>query len=509
MAAAPDYSVKLSALNQLIERLSPEEKAAFCANDDAKKAIDTLLQLAGTKDKGLKMADNAPPANPAAKTNPQNSAAALRPGAVPASGSNPLKVPSPGASNVSFRMARNGKVGEEYNASIEPEGNVESIKILAAKFPDEIGLAFDAKNTVIRGTPSRAGDHVVTIEYVMGSSAVGQAQKFKGTVQVIINPDPKNLWKNIDSNTDAKYWKKDNDADFKVGDDGLALIAASKRGRSHAQSADTFRDDDFRIDHDPATGWRIMAVADGAGSAEMSRQGSKLAVEAAIEAARQCLAGAAGKQLSELSGDLSTEQASQKIKDALRELFSVVATQAVNSIAAEAKTAGLDYKKFSTTLIVTIHKKIEAGHFVAAYWVGDGGAGIFSEGKGVKTLGKADSGEFAGQTRFLDQAMLKPDELRKRIKCRVVQDFTAIMAMTDGLTDPKFETDANFEKDEKWAELWSELQSKIESDKPKENLLEWLDFWSPGNHDDRTIAILYPRKSETTDQSPAKDKTHE
>lgn len=22
-------------------------------------------------------------------------------------------------------------------------------------------------------------------------------------------------------------------------------------------------------------------------------------------------------------------------------------------------------------------------------------------------------------------------------------------------------------------------------------LLRWMDFWSPGNHDDRTIAILY------------------
>ena len=25
----------------------------------------------------------------------------------------------------------------------------------------------------------------------------------------------------------------------------------------------------------------------------------------------------------------------------------------------------------------------------------------------------------------------------------------------------------------------------------KDQLLAWLDFWSPGNHDDRTIAILY------------------
>ena len=25
----------------------------------------------------------------------------------------------------------------------------------------------------------------------------------------------------------------------------------------------------------------------------------------------------------------------------------------------------------------------------------------------------------------------------------------------------------------------------------KDQLLNWLDFWAPGNHDDRTIAILY------------------
>jgi hypothetical protein len=54
---------------------------------------------------------------------------------------------------------------------------------------------------------------------------------------------------------------------------------------------------------------------------------------------------------------------------------------------------------------------------------------------------------------------------------------------------------------EKWNELWADLEGanqdncKVDFTKPIEeveaDLMNWLDFWSPGNHDDRTIAILY------------------
>ncbi len=77
----------------------------------------------------------------------------------------------------------------------------------------------------------------------------------------------------------------------------------------------------------------------------------------------------------------------------------------------------------------------------------------------------------------------------------IVPDFTALMLMTDGISDPFFETDANLARKEKWDELWKDLSAKVDfSDdnvKSKDQLLSWLDFWSPGNHDDRTIAILY------------------
>ena len=77
----------------------------------------------------------------------------------------------------------------------------------------------------------------------------------------------------------------------------------------------------------------------------------------------------------------------------------------------------------------------------------------------------------------------------------IVPDFTALMLMTDGISDPFFETDSNLAKKEKWDALWENLSKEVEftddNEQSQYQLLKWLDFWSPGNHDDRTIAILY------------------
>jgi len=76
-----------------------------------------------------------------------------------------------------------------------------------------------------------------------------------------------------------------------------------------------------------------------------------------------------------------------------------------------------------------------------------------------------------------------------------------LLLMTDGIADPKFQTDANLQENEVWRELWQDLNGANEDGakvnfagspaEVQECLLSWLDFWSPGNHDDRTIAILY------------------
>ena len=192
-----------------------------------------------------------------------------------------------------------------------------------------------------------------------------------------------------------------------------------------------------------------------------------------------------------ISRESDQDSAQKQIDEELYYLFGNAAKESVLAIKSEAESTGALYKDFSTTLIITIQKKVATGYFVASYWVGDGGVGVYLQGQDLTLLGKADSGEFAGQTRFLDAAMITPQEIMNRIRSIIVPDFTAIIAMTDGITDPEFETDANIENRDKWAELWAELSPLTETPDPDAALLSWLDFWSPGNHDDRTIAMLY------------------
>jgi serine/threonine protein phosphatase PrpC len=176
------------------------------------------------------------------------------------------------------------------------------------------------------------------------------------------------------------------------------------------------------------------------------------------------------------------------------------AFEAFKAICGEAVKEQCKPKDFATTLILSICKKFDFGWFVGAFWVGDGGIGIFNrEKQELKILGEPDGGEFAGQTRFLTMQEIFSDRVRTRFE--IVEDFTAIILMTDGVTDPKFETDANLNRIEKWNELWDDLNGKNDdglqvdftddNEQSAEQLLKWLDFWSKGNHDDRTIAILF------------------
>jgi serine/threonine protein phosphatase PrpC len=175
---------------------------------------------------------------------------------------------------------------------------------------------------------------------------------------------------------------------------------------------------------------------------------------------------------------------------------------AYKAIEKEAQEQQYAIKDFATTLILSICKKFEYGWFVAAWWVGDGGIGIYDKDtQYLKILGEPDGGEFAGQTRFLTMPNIIQQELYDRMKFEIVKDFTALILMTDGVTDPKFETDANLNQLEQWQALWDDLNGKNEdgmkvdfnddNEQSAEQLLKWLDFWSKGNHDDRTIAILF------------------
>jgi len=106
-------------------------------------------------------------------------------------------------------------------------------------------------------------------------------------------------------------------------------------------------------------------------------------------------------------------------------------------------------------------------------------------------MGTPDSGEFAGQTRFLDRAALADQGYGKRIKVGRFRDISAVLLMTDGVSDPRFETDKGLADAGKWDALWDEISPHLSAADAAASLSDWLHFFTPGHHDDRTIAVLW------------------
>jgi serine/threonine protein phosphatase PrpC len=369
-------------------------------------------------------------------------------------------------------------------------------------------LQYDAETKQITGKPTVAGDHKITMQckYKGWHEGDGRPEYIPKEVTIIINPDPRSLWKNTPTSQDVEYYKLDEAKDFvKVASQKDVprkdMVAASQRGRSHAHEGKA-RDDDFALYFDDASEWYVMVVADGAGSAKFSREGSRIACQTAISVCKRELANVGSIFEEQIRLYVTKKEAERK--DAYEYLHSIVgkaAFEAYKKISEEATSKQRAPKEYATTLLLSICKKFDFGWFVGAFWVGDGGIGIYrQEPPDLKILGEADGGEFAGQTRFLTMPEIFQDRVRTRFE--IVEDFTALILMTDGVTDPKFETDANLNRIEKWHAMWDDLNGKNE-DKVKvdftddneqgvdNQLLDWLDFWSKGNHDDRTIAILF------------------
>jgi len=405
-----------------------------------------------------------------------------------------------------FITLPNGKVGVPYNFVFSTDKiGIADIEDFWFSGLSEIGLSFDTATDVITGIPTKAGEQSIQLFLKRKGWTEGKPV-FERKLTLTVNPDPRSLWQEKQSDKNDPYWKPDFASQFlKVESTGILMkterkdvVAASQRGRSHAHEG-IFRDDDFGMDYDKTTNWYIITVADGAGSAKAARKGSQIATQTVVNVCKSQLL-LQHKDFEHLIHELSRDKSDanrKKMGDALYSIVGTAVFKAYKNIEEEATRSSREIKDFSTTLIVSICKKFKFGWFVGAFWVGDGGIGIYNKNtRFLKVLGESDGGEFAGQTRFLTMPEItQPTELYRRLRFDIVDDFTALILMSDGITDPKFETDANLLKIEKWDELWADLSKEVEfkdnNEKSAEQLLKWLDFWSPGNHDDRTIAILF------------------
>jgi serine/threonine protein phosphatase PrpC len=398
----------------------------------------------------------------------------------------------------------NGTVGKSYNFHFD-KSKLKWDDIIFSEFEglEEIGLAFDAKLDLITGTPKQSGDLHILFKFKLEGEPKETELNIK-EFKLIINPDPKSLWKNVESDSNDKFWKKDSETTFSsLGT--RHLIVSSIRGRSHA-NVGTFREDDFSFRHLNNSEWSIVSVADGAGSAKLSREGSKIACNEIINYLTEQVDPSSWEDLDFLINEYNKskdEIIQKKIYNFLYSILGKATFHVYQKLESTANKLEISLKDLHSTLIFVLIKKYDFGYAILSFGVGDCPIGLINSDKTeVKLLNWLDVGDFGGGTRFITMPeIFQSEKFYSRFAFHLINDFSYLMLMTDGIYDPKFVVEANLDKIEKWREFLSDLDGnnengfKVEFDPNNKNITDqlsnWMEFWSTGNHDDRTLAIIF------------------
>ena len=382
-----------------------------------------------------------------------------------------------------------GRRYEEVVLDFKPQESLRFEPVGETSSLEEIGLSLH--ENVLTGTPNQPGEYRFLV-----SSASEARKEF---LVLLVNPDPKSLWKNLEPPEDSPYPKPHFEAGFLTLEaDSVRIVAGSMRGRSHAHSA-THRDDDFLLTT-ISPGLYCLAVADGAGSASLSREGSRLACQALENGLRSDKLKSELSSLQSMFGEVSAEalakldeEEQRKLNENMFRVHLELVQSAIARIQEEVEeNPGSSIRDFSTTLLYSIIFKGQNGFVTMNYGIGDGVIAHVKADR-VKLLNTPDGGEFSGQTRFLTMSDAVQD-LGNRMTLAYVDSLEGLFLMTDGVSDPKFETDSQLTNLEIWGNLQGELlneASNLGDEEIEEWMEEWLSFWSPGNHDDRTIVFVH------------------
>jgi serine/threonine protein phosphatase PrpC len=396
----------------------------------------------------------------------------------------------------------NGTVGRSYEAPFDPP-NADFTEISQFRLDglETIGLYYDENEKKIKGVPTESGDFPLSFAFRVQGENESEDFSIK-LITLTINPDPKKLWKNIATDANDPYWKPDEKTVFSSLHDRSILIS-SKRGRSHAHTG-AFREDDFDF-AELNNGWGIVAIADGAGGAKLSRKGSQLACDFVVNFFRD-------KEAQEKLGafdaliqvnETHTDELKKRINLLVYNLLGQAALGTYKSLEAFASSIQVLMKDISTTLIFVLLKKYTHGYAIMSFGVGDCPMALMSKDLSeVTLLNWIDVGEYGGGTRFITMSeVFQSDKFATRFSFRFVKDFAFLFMMSDGIYDAKFVVESALKDLDKWKRFLDDIQGRNDEglgvDLRKDNgeieqqFSRWMDFWSPGNHDDRTLAIIY------------------
>ncbi len=390
-------------------------------------------------------------------------------------------------------VLKNASAKQFYEFSLDME-DFPNIRIQDIGNLKETGLSFE--NNIISGTPVMNNMYHLDVRFYHTHD---QNQIEIKKIQLFVNADPKDLWKNIPSDTNAAFYKSEEDS-YKGLFSDKKIVVASKRGRSHAHEG-KFREDDFAV-NTLSNGWNIVSVSDGAGSASAARAGSRLATTTVNQFFNsQEILDQIENNINVLYINQFSDEEQLKAKQYIINILSESVLHVYHALERTAIENALSVNDLHATLIFTLFKKFSFGYVILSFGVGDCPINLiktdFSE---VKLLNQMDVGEFGGGTRFITMKEIFNDTMASRFQITCVEDFSYLVLMTDGIYDPKFTTENKLEDKESWKALFEDLAGNnddrtkadfINDEKIDKELLIWSDFWSRGNHDDRTLAIIY------------------
>jgi len=392
---------------------------------------------------------------------------------------------------------KNGQSNQKFIESIDRSlfGIPEKANVY---FEGVDGLTWCNEKSMFEGEPKEPGEYIGTMKYWMNiEEEENEKPPIEKEVHFLVNPDPRSLWQNIDPPDNASYYKNNQEYQIiKCGE--KKIIGVSVRGKSHAHKG-TFRDDHFAIKYWEEKDWVLQVVADGAGTAEFSRKGSEIACEQTVEQIGHIINSEKIEEFEDLLKGYYKDgknDIDEKIGIVLYEITVGTAFNANKAINKFSNDEGYEIKKYATTLLFALSKKFDFGTIIITFSVGDGAIGVIY-GENADMLMIPDGGEYSGQTRFLTMNEIfkpkDPNKIKERYSIKCYNDHVqSIILMTDGVSDPKFGTDNNLNDPRYWGDLWCDLiPILVENEPNEESLYKWMDFYIPGEYDDRTISILY------------------
>ena len=355
-----------------------------------------------------------------------------------------------------------GMCGVPYDQRIQlPPG----LQLLAVYLDEQCGVRSAHEDPAhLTGIPVLDGTHVLRLECrdPNGATVMGEAR-------LVISRDPRSLWRTLPSDRNGPHWKPDY-ASVAMECAGWRGYGISRRGRSHA-NVGKCREDEVGLQR-VSEQLIAAAVADGAGSAALSRLGSQVAVSAAMQ----------------VLGCLPITPT----REALRARLAQAAVAAYEALEDAALQHGAQPAELATTLLLCVLVP-QPEPVVACLQIGDGVIAACSADV-IRPLCAVDRGEYASQTVFLSAASVTAEELATRIHVEPLPDLHWLLIASDGVTDPYLETEQAMHDPQCWQPLAAPLQQAAAAAPAiaEQLLTEWLDTFTPGHHDDRTLVLLHP-----------------